>query len=239
MKPFRDLKSARLIVPLVCLALAGCYSRSAVTLASRPAATNAYHGVQVTDEYQWLENSSDPEVRRWTQEQNQRARAALDNLPTRPYITDRLTHLLSERSPNYSSLIWRKGKLFLLKFEPPAQQPVLITLTSVTNLHSEQVILDPNRLSTNGTTAIDWFVPSFDGKLVAVSLSENGSEHGTLYIYETETGQKLPDTISGVHGPTAGGSAAWNADGTGIFYTRYPRKGERPDADRSFYQQVY
>jgi len=39
--------------------------------------------------------------------------------------------------------------------------------------------------------------------------------------------------------PTAGGSAAWNADGTGIYYTRFPRKGEKPDADLNFYQQVY
>ncbi|PYL50647.1 MAG: S9 family peptidase [Verrucomicrobia bacterium] len=39
--------------------------------------------------------------------------------------------------------------------------------------------------------------------------------------------------------PTAGGSAAWNADGTGVYYTRFPRKGERPDADLNFYQHVY
>ena len=49
----------------------------------------------------------------------------------------------------------------------------------------------------------------------------------------------LPDTIPGVQYPTGGGSAAWNADGTGIFYTRYPRPGERPEADLHFYQQVW
>ena len=36
-----------------------------------------------------------------------------------------------------------------------------------------------------------------------------------------------------------GGSAAWNADGSGLFYTRYPAKGERPDPDLRFYQQTY
>jgi prolyl oligopeptidase len=45
--------------------------------------------------------------------------------------------------------------------------------------------------------------------------------------------------IAHVQYPTAGGSAAWNADGAGIYYTRFPRKGERPDADLNFYQQVY
>ncbi len=116
---------------------------------------------------------------------------------------------------------------------------MLTTLGSLTNLDSEKVILDPNRLSPNGTTTIDWYVPSPDGTEVAVSLSQNGSEEGTLHIYETATGQPRPDVIPRVQAPTAGGSAAWNADGSGLFYTRYPHQGERPDGELSFYQQVY
>src|SRR5205823_3276 len=53
------------------------------------------------------------------------------------------------------------------------------------------------------------------------------------------TGKALPDTIVHVQYPTAGGSAAWNGDGSGIYYTRFPRKGERPEADLNFYQQIY
>src|SRR5207247_1222910 len=82
-------------------------------------------------------------------------------------------------------------------------------------------------------------VPSRDGRLVAVSLSQNGSEDGTLHFYETTSGRALPDAIPGVQFPTGGGSAAWNADGSGIFYTRYPRKGQRAEEDLRFYQQVY
>ncbi len=74
---------------------------------------------------------------------------------------------------------------------------------------------------------------------MAVSLSENGSEEGTLFIYDTATGEKRPEAIPRVQVPTGGGSAAWNADGSGLYYTRYPHKGERPDADLDFYQQVY
>jgi prolyl oligopeptidase len=74
---------------------------------------------------------------------------------------------------------------------------------------------------------------------VAVSLSEKGSEDGTLHIYERSTGKKLPDAMPRVQYPTGGGSAAWNADGSGIYYTRYPARGERDEADLHFYQQIY
>ncbi|HXI51678.1 MAG TPA: hypothetical protein VNH84_09235, partial [Candidatus Saccharimonadales bacterium] len=200
---------------------------------------NEYHGVKVVDDYQWLENASDPDVRRWTAAQNRQARGVLDHLSSRPWVEERLKHLLTDPSTNYFLLSWRKGTLFLLKFEPPAQQPILITLSSVTNLQSTRVILDPNQLDPSGATTIDWYVPSPDGRLVAVSLSENGSESGTLYFYDTASGQRRSDRIPRVHGPTAGGSAAWDGQGTGVFYTRYPRSGERPEADLGFYQQVY
>jgi prolyl oligopeptidase len=127
----------------------------------------------------------------------------------------------------------------MLKFQPPAQQAILVSMASPDEIKKAKVILDPNELSSDGSTSVDWFVPSLDGKLVAVTLSEKGSEAGTLFIYETATGKKLQDTIPRVQFPTGGGSAAWNQEGTGIFYTRYPAKGERADADLMFYQQVY
>jgi prolyl oligopeptidase len=53
------------------------------------------------------------------------------------------------------------------------------------------------------------------------------------------TGEERGDVIPHVNGGTAGGSVAWAADGSGFFYTRYPREGERRAADLGFYQQVY
>jgi prolyl oligopeptidase len=223
---------------------------SALALINLPAAEPApatpkkpvsdeYHGTTVEDPYQWLEKDDDPEVKAWSAAQNQRTRDYLDKLPDRAAIEKQLTDWYAKTSPSYSSLVSRPGVLFAMKFQPPKQQPLLVTLASADDLKSEKVVLDPNVLDAKGTTAIDWFVPPLDGRHVAVSLSKEGSEDGTLHFYETVTGKALPDTIAHVQYPTAGGSAAWNADGTGIYYTRFPRKGERPEADLNFYQQIY
>jgi len=225
--------------------IAGAFTLNDATLAEsapdtpkKPVATE-YHGVTVEDPYQWLESDEDSQVKAWSDAQNQRTRKNLDSFPDRAAIEKQLQEWYAKTSPSYSSLVSRPGILFAMKFQPPKQQPLLVTLASVDDLKSEKVVLDPNVLDTKGTTAIDWFVPSSDGKYVAMSLSKGGSEDGTLHFYETATGKGLPDTIAHVQYPTAGGSAAWNADGTGIFYTRFPRKGERPDADLNFYQQIY
>jgi prolyl oligopeptidase len=201
--------------------------------------TDEYQGVKVEDNYQWLEKDDDPEVKAWSDTQNKRTRAYIDKLPDRAAIEKQLTDWYAKTSPSYSELVARPGVLFAMKFQPPKQQQMLVTLASADNLKSEKMVLDPNALDVKGTTAIDWFAPSRDGKYVAISISQGGSEDGTLHIYETATGKAMPDSIGHVQYPTAGGSAAWNADGTGIYYTRFPRKGERPDADLNFYQQIY
>ncbi len=206
--------------------------------------TNVYHGVAVFDPYQWLENASSPEVREWVRAQNDRTRAYFTRLPYREGIAQELTQLRSEESARYSGLAWRKGRIFALRFKPPAQQPVLVRLSSLEPPALWRPIFDPNLYNTNGTTAIDWFVPSLDGRIVAVCLSQGGSEQGTLHFFE---GKELDDTIPRVQFPTAGGSAAWLGVGTedggqtpsGILYTRYPQEGERPEQDLRFYQQVY
>jgi prolyl oligopeptidase len=237
-----NLILARWALPLAALlALAAVTPVSAAGFPPTPLrpVTNFYHGVEVVDNYRWLENFDDPAVKSWSAAQNQITRNYLNAIPARSNIVQLLGKIYAQTSATYSGLQSRPGLLFAMKFQPPAQQPWLITLKSPDNPASEHVVLDPNKLNGKGTTTIDFAVPSLDGKQVAVSLSENGSEEGTLFFYNTATGQPLPDKIPRVQGATAGGSAAWNADGTGVFYTRYPSPGERPEADLNFYRQVF
>jgi prolyl oligopeptidase len=215
----------------------------AVTLPSVPAprqpATNVYHGVAVVDDYQWLEDAPAPAVREWTRLENERTRAYFAGLPFRDGIAQQLMQLRSEESARYYDLQERKGRIFALRFKPPAQQPVLVRLSSLEAPALWRTVFDPNAYNTNGTTSMDWYAASPDGRLVAVSLSEGGSEQGTLHFFEVDTGRMLADEIPRVQFPTGGGSAAWTAGGAGIFYTRYPHEGERPPADADFYQQVW
>lgn len=205
--------------------------------ARRPV-TDSYQGVAVTDDYRWLENGADPEVQAWSKAQDARARGWLGALGGAGAIRERVQELVTAAGFRYSGLVRRGGTLFALKFQPPRQQPFLVTLGSL-GAASEKPLLDPAALDPSGRTAIDFFAPSPDGKLVAVSLSQNGTEDGTLHVLEVATGKELPDRIPRVTGGTAGGSAAWNADSSGLYYTRYPRQGERPAEDLPFYQQVW
>jgi prolyl oligopeptidase len=208
---------------------------------ARQAVVDAYFGTKVTDDYRWLEDAKDPNVAAWTDTQNKFSRARLDALADRPKIRARIAELLGSQPPSYGTVVVKGGRnvVFALKEQPPKQQPMLVVLGDPDKAATERVVLDPNALDPSGKTAIDFFVPSRDAKRVAVSLSSGGSESGDVHLYDVATGKALPDVVARVNGGTAGGSVAWNADGTGFFYTRYPRDGERPKEDLDFYQQVY
>ncbi len=207
--------------------------------------TDTYQGVAVVDPYRWLESGTDPAVHTWSDAQNQYARTFLDAMPERPALKSRIAELLNSQSPDFFALLERKGTLFALEDHPPKQQPYLVVLKTadVTTgkddaAPAERVLVDPNALEPSGALTIDFYVPSPDGKKVAVSMSRNGSESGDVHVFDVATG-KAGDVVPRVNGGTAGGSVAWNADGSGLYYTRYPREGERPPADMSFYQQVW
>ncbi len=219
--------------------IAGCTpSRPPYPPTDKKPVTDIYNGTTVTDDYRWLDDQNNQTVKSWVAAQNAFSRSLLDKVGARGAIAGRLKQLYGEKSVSYDAGFYR-GKLFATKYQPPKEQPFLVVIDSPDDLSAEKTVLDPNTLDTSGTTSIDFYVPSRDGKLVAVSLSRGGSEDGTASVFETGTGRKLDDAIPRVNYPTAGGSIAWNADATGFYYTRYPQGSERPAGDVNFYQQVF
>jgi prolyl oligopeptidase len=200
---------------------------------------DTYHDVDVRDPYRWLEEGVDPAIPAWIAAQNTHTRRVLDGWPAREALRRRVTELTVTGSVAYGSIQAAGGRLFAIKRQPPLEQTMLVTFADADDPEAERVIVDPNKLDPSGRTSIDWFVPSFDGGKVAVSLSFAGTESGDVHVFDVWAGARVGAVVPRVNGGTAGGSLAWSADGGGFWYTRYPRPGERPEGELGFDVHVY
>ena len=224
------------------LAVAAAHEARAEALHYPPAAkkpvTDTYHGVPVVDDYRWLEDGNDPAVKAWSAEETALTHRVLDAVPVRPALAKHFQELLGAAPVRYYEM-YRRGAFFAMKRQPPKNQPFLVVMKSAGDVKRERVLVDPNRLDPKGTTAIDFYVPSLDGRYVAVAMSKDGSEAGPARVFDVRTGKALPDVVPRVEYPTGGGSIEWDAKSTGFYYTRYPQGDERPQEDANFYQQVF
>jgi prolyl oligopeptidase len=180
---------------------------------------DVYHGVAVADPYRWLEADirTSPAVADWVAAENQLTAAYLDAIPQRETIRRRLTDLW-----NFAQYAWvRKegGRYYSLKNDGLQNQSVLYVMDSLDA--TPRVLLDPNRWSKDGTIALTGLGFSDDGKYLAYSRSEAGSDWSTWYILEIATGRILPDTIQW----TKFSQASWTQDGKGFFYSRFQEPG--------------
>jgi prolyl oligopeptidase len=201
--------------------------------------TDTYHGVAVADPYRWLETWDDPEVKAWSEAQNQYARSILDALPAAAALRPQVEAILAAKVVSYGSLAIAGKQLFASKRQPPKPQPLIVVMSDSGDPSTERVLLDPSALDETGGTSVDWFRPSPNGKLIAISLSKGGSESGDVHLFDVATGKDTGEIIERVNGGTAGGDLAWKPDSSGFYYTRYPREGERPPEDLAFYQQLW
>ena len=175
------------------------------------------HGVAVADPYRWLEDGDNAEVKAWTDQQNAFTKAFLDKLPGREAIHQRLGQLLE--IGRISVAHPAGGRYFYTKRTGTQNQAILYVRDQ---LHgADRVLVDPNTLSADGTTALDWWFPSEDGKLLAYGISQSGSEISVLHVRDVSTGKDRPDVIAG----TRACSLAWTPDAKGFYYTRSPQVG--------------
>ena len=191
----------------------------------------SYHGTKVSDPYRWLEDADSAETMAWVEAQNKLTREYIDNVPARPEIEARLTELWDY--PKYEPPQKKGDRYFFSKNDGLQNQAVLYMVQSLEGKPIE--ILDPNRLSEDGTAAITNRALSEDGTLMAYGLSHGGSDWQEIRIRRVYQGQDFDEVIQWAK--FAG--IAWKHDNSGFFYNRFPTPGTVPPEDQNNYSRVY
>lgn len=190
-----------------------------------------YHGTAVPDPYRWLENPDTEESRRWLADQNELTQSFMGELPVRSHLVKRLTALWDY--PKLTPIQQRGGRLFFQKNEGLQNQAVLYWQDGPDA--APNVLLDPNNLREDGTVALMSQSYTDDGRLLAYSFAESGSDWQTIHIRDVDSGEDTEDVIRWVKFT----AAAWLPDNSGFFYSRYPAPDEMPDAPPSTHNRVY
>ncbi|HET6912580.1 MAG TPA: prolyl oligopeptidase family serine peptidase [Rhodanobacteraceae bacterium] len=182
--------------------------------------TDNYFGTQVVAPYQWMEDLNSGELAKWVAEENKLAFSYLDKIPERDWMKQRLTKLWNYEKVGVPSQ--DAGKLFFSKNSGLQNQSVVYEQSSPTA--QPRVLIDPNKLSPDGSLALQDYEPSHDGNDLAYALSEGGSDWETIHVRDLRTGKDLPDQVKWVKFS----GISWTNDDKGFFYSRYPEppKGE-------------
>ena len=206
--------------------------------AARQPATNTYHGVAVTDHYQWLEDAAAPQSGSWTRQQNER---------TRDYFADCLSggasprnsrQLRSEESARYGGFGGKGGGFSACvssrrRSNPPSSGSPRLTAGLMADRLRSQRLQHQRHHGHRLVCALPgwprwWRFPS-----------RRAAAKRALSTSSRRTRGKLSDEIPRVQCPPAAAARPGTADSSGVFYTRYPHPGERPEADLAFFQQVW
>ena len=189
------------------------------------------HGEKIADPYRCLEDGDSTETRIWTEQQNAVTEAYLAAAPGRNRIGRRLQELLAIGVLSVPTP--KRGRYVYLRRDGRQNQPVLYWRDGVDG--EDRIAVDPNAINEVGTTALDWYYPSDDGRLLAYGLSENGNEESVLHLLDLDTGRQLPDRIPRMRAA----SVAWLPDATGFYYTRYPARGQVPPGEEPYHRAIY
>ena len=182
------------------------------------------HGVEVPDPYRWLEDAASAESVAWVGAENALTRGRLDG-PRRDGLARRLRELYDY--PRTLTFAGRGGRYFFTHNPGLLDQPILFVQDGPAA--EPHVLLDPNTLSADGTTALTGYFPSPDGTLVAYALSHHGSDRQIVRVLGRD------DEIAFVKFA----SLAWTADSSGFYYLRFPEPGSVRPEDEEYYGRLY
>jgi prolyl oligopeptidase len=229
--------TARLRAPLITLAAAcavaaslPAFSANLPPVAPLRPVTDTYFGIQVVDNYRYMENLDDPEVQAWMKAQADYTRATLDRLPGRAALLQRI-HALNNADLSRRGLTRRGDRYFYRVFEPGAQQPKFYYRDGLQG--EEHLLLDPTTLGAGTKThyALDFYTPSWDGRFVAYGISAGGSEDSVLHVLEVASGRSLDESID----RSSNSIVAWRPDNRSFFYDRYAKLTPQLREDEKLY----
>ncbi len=191
-----------------------------------------YFGTKVPDPYRWLEDDNSPETKEWVRAENKVTFNYLKKIPQREKIRKRLTELWNYEK--YGLPRKEGGLYFFLKNNGLQNQPVLYIQKS---LDSEaKVLLDPNKLSEDGTIALTTTAVSKNGEYLMYGLSSGGSDWHEFFVRNIESGKDLEDHIKWIK--FSGGS--WSRDSRGFYYSRFPKpEKEKVLVQQNKFQKIY
>lgn len=181
---------------------------------------DTYFGTSVPDPYRWLENDTSAQTAAWVAAQNKVTGEYLSKIPFRGALLRRLTAVADYEKIGAPAK--KHGKYYFYKNDGLQNQSVLYVQDSLDG--EARVMLDPNKLSTDGTVALTGTSFSHDGKRMAYTISRSGSDWTEIYVIDTESGQTLDDHI--VWAKFTG--AAWHGDG--FYYSAY----DAPEAGKEY-----
>lgn len=188
------------------------------------------HGVTVHDPYRYFENVKDTEVQSWLKAQGDYARQTLDAIPGRDKLLARVTELTNATGDVIGGVVRMPGgKTFYMRRVKGERQFKLMLREPH---HADRVLVDPQAEQdrTGVPHAINWFVPSWDGKHIAYGMSAGGSEDASLYVIDVATGARIGQPIPRVHD----GLVGWLPDSQSFTYNQLRQLGAE-DPETEFY----
>ena len=186
----------------------------------RGSVVDDYHGTAVADPYRWMEDPAAPATREFVRAQNAVAEPWLEALPQRGRIKQRLTQLWNYERVGLPRV--EGGKYFFTRNDGTQDQSVLYVADALDA--KPRALFDPNAASKDATVALARFEPSPDGKLVAYSLSDGGTDWEIWKFRRVADGVDLPDELR----QTKFWGVSWAPDGSGVYYSRYPARDGDP-----------
>lgn len=159
----------------------------------RDSHTDTYFGVTVADPYRWLEDDLSPETEDWIASQNTSTRSYIDAISLRQDVKETVANLLNyerETAPFFEG-----GVRYFYRNTGLQSQSVLFKQDQN---GTEQVFLDPNTFSDDGTVSMSGVSFSSDGSLVAYQLSEGGSDWRSIEVRDAQTGSVIESPLRDV-----------------------------------------